>query len=250
LREEKIQEEFFALKVEGVIVVAYGLILPEAILNFPLLGCLNVHASLLPRWRGAAPIQRAILAGDPQTGITIMKMDKGLDTGPILLKKVLPLSLETNTFKEVHDALALLGAEALTEVLKEYSRWVPTAQPEEGVTYAAKLTKEEGQVNWLQPAYHIDRQVRALNPWPGVWFDYQGQKIKILKGELVKDKTGPAGIVLDSSLTIACGKEAFQPSLLQRAGGRPLEREEFLRGFPIPMNTCLIETSLNPHATL
>jgi len=239
LRGAEEQEVFVSLDLDVAVVVAYGLLLPAAILEAPRLGCINVHASLLPRWRGAAPIHRALLAGDAETGITIMQMDEGLDSGPMLLRRSLPIGQE-DTAQTLHDRLAALGAEALLEALEGLAggELQPQPQPEEGVTYAEKLRKEEGQLDWSLPAEVLDRQVRAFHPWPGAWFEFQGERFKVLAATPVEGD-GPPGKVLDRALTVACGEGALQLTRLQRAGKAPMAAEALLRGFPVPAGTRL-----------
>jgi methionyl-tRNA formyltransferase len=239
LRDTDEQRLFAELELDAAVVAAYGLILPKPILNAPRLGCLNVHASLLPRWRGAAPVQRAILAGDEETGISIMQMDAGLDTGPILLTARIPIGPET-TAAGLHDALADLGARLLTRALAGLAAGTlrGTPQPEDGATYARKLERDEGRLDWRNTAEHLERMVRALNPQPGVWFEHTGERIKVLAAEVI-DCAGPAGHVLDEYLTIGCGEQAFRPRLLQRSGRAPVEAAAFLRGYPLPPGTQL-----------
>jgi methionyl-tRNA formyltransferase len=239
LRTPEAQAEFAALEADAAVVAAYGLILPRAILDAPRLGCVNVHASLLPRWRGAAPIQRAILAGDAETGVTIMRMDVGLDTGAMLLKESI-LLLPDATASWLHDMLAAMGARLIVSALEgldeETLKAVP--QPEEGVTYAHKLSKDEGRLDWTLPAVQLERMVRALNPWPGVWFALGLERIKVLEA-VVTPADGVPGTVLDDQLTIACGKYALRPVRVQRAGKAPMGVAEMLRGHAIPKGTVL-----------
>jgi len=219
LKSPEAQAEFAALDADVAVVAAYGLILPQAVLDAPRLGCLNVHASLLPRWRGAAPIQRAILAGDPETGVTIMQMDAGLDTGAMLLKESI-LLLPDATASWLHDMLAAMGARMIVEALGKLEDEIPlpaTPQPAEGVTYAHKLAKEEGLLDWRQTAVELDRKVRALNPWPGVWFEMAGERIKVIEAAVMPG-SGVPGTVLDDQLSVACGKFALRPLRVQRAG--------------------------------
>ncbi|WP_431856706.1 methionyl-tRNA formyltransferase [Azospirillum sp.] len=250
LRNAEAQAEFAALGADAAVVAAYGLILPQPVLDAPRLGCLNVHGSLLPRWRGAAPIQRAILAGDAETGITIMQMDAGLDTGAMLLMGAVPITGET-TASSLHDALADLGARLIVEALGGLAagRLAAEPQPEDGVTYAAKLTREDGRLDWSKDAAYVERQVRALTPWPGCWFDAPasqgGERIKVLKAELAP--TGPAaapGTIMDDRLTIACNEGAVRLTLVQRPGKAPVDGAAFLRGFALPPGTVL-ETSVS-----
>lgn len=237
LKGSEAQAEFAALRAEIAVVAAYGLILPQAILDAPLKGCLNIHASLLPRWRGAAPIQRAIEAGDAETGITIMRMDQGLDTGPMLLKASIPITPRT-TAANLHDALATLGGELIIKALQEIDTLPEILQPTEGVTYAKKLGKDEGKIDWSLPAEALERKVRALNPWPGVWFSHNGERIKLLEAAIGKDN-GPAGKILDRDLKVGCGKESLQLLRLQRAGKSPLSASEFLRGYSLSSGDIL-----------
>lgn len=234
LRDEGEQERFRELRADLAIVAAYGLILPKAVLDAPAGGCINVHASLLPRWRGAAPIQRAILAGDELTGVTIMKMDEGLDTGPMLLKREFPI--DRKNAGEVTKGLAELGADALVEWLNRPT--LPQAQPETGVTYASKIDKVEARLDWTRAAQELERRIRAFNPVPGAWFEASGERLKLLEAE-VCEGSGIPGQVLDERLTIASGSGAIRPTLVQRAGRGPMKTEEFLRGFPLPKGSVL-----------
>jgi methionyl-tRNA formyltransferase len=239
LRDPVEQAAFAALALDAAVVAACGLILPKAILEAPRLGCLNVHASLLPRWRGAAPIQRAILAGDRETGVTIMQMDEGLDTGPMLLARRVPIGPAT-TASALHDELATLGAWLILEALDGLAagRLAPVPQPGEAVTYATKLGRDEGRLDWHQPASLLEREVRALNPWPGVWFESPAGRIKVLAAELAAGSGAP-GTVLDDRLAIACGAGAPRPTLVKRAGRAPAATGAFLRGCPLPVGTLL-----------
>jgi len=234
LRSEEEQAAFAALKAEAAVVAAYGLLLPRAILDAPTRGCLNVHASLLPRWRGAAPIHRAILAGDEETGVTIMQMEAGLDTGPMLRVGRTPIG--TKNVGELTTELADLGARLMVEELASPSP--PQPQPAEGVTHAPKIAKAEARIDWTRAAAFTERQVRAFAPTPGAWFEANGERVKLLAAELTHDLAAP-GTVLDDNLTIACGTGAIRPTLVQRAGGRPMSPAELLRGFPIPPGTRL-----------
>jgi methionyl-tRNA formyltransferase len=227
---------FAALDLDVAVVAAYGLILPKAMLDAPRRGCLNIHASLLPRWRGAGPIQAAILAGDAETGITIMRMEEGLDTGPMLLRAAVPIGSRATT-PEVHDALATLGAALILRALSENP--TPTPQPDDGVTYAPKIAKEDGRLDWTQPAAALDRRVRALNPWPGCFFAHGGETIRVLAAEPVAGSGAP-GTVLDAAPTIACGAGALRLLRLQRAGRAAMEAETFLRGYALPLGTVLV----------
>lgn len=233
LRKAEEQAEFAALNLDCAIVAAYGLILPQAILDAPRLGCVNVHASLLPRWRGAAPIQRSILAGDADTGVTIMQMDAGLDTGAMLLKEALPITPRMNA-ADLHDALAAMGARLMVQALPGIAdgSLLPMPQPDEGVTYAAKLSKEEGRLDLTRPAVDLDRQVRGLYPWPGTWVDLaDGEKLKVLEVQTV-DGAGAPGTLLDAGPTLACGQGALRLVRVQRPGKGPVDGASFLRGYP------------------
>ncbi len=233
---------FAALEAEAAIVAAYGLILPQAVLDAPVQGCLNIHASLLPRWRGAAPIQRAIQAGDAETGVTIMQMEAGLDSGPILLQRRMAIA-GAATGGALHDALAALGSEAIVNALawlegSGSSNLTPRLQPKAGVTYARKIDKAEARIDWSQPAGRIERTVRAFDPAPGAFFDAGGQRIRVLRADLAEGSGAP-GTVLDNELTVACGDGALRPSLVQRQGKAPMAARDLLRGFAIPPGTVL-----------
>ncbi len=228
-RDEAEHAAFAALDLDVAVVAAYGLILPKPMLDAPRRGCLNIHASLLPRWRGAGPIQAAILAGDAETGITIMRMEEGLDTGPMLLREAIPIGPRATT-PELHDALAALGGRLILRALDEDP--APVAQPEAGVTYAPKIAKEDGRLDWSQPALALDRRVRALNPWPGTFFTHGTETIRVLAAEPAGGR-GPPGTVLDAAPTIACGEGALRLLRLQRPGRAPLPAAEFLRGYPL-----------------
>jgi len=225
------QEAFAALGAEVAVVVAYGLILPQAILDAPEHGCLNIHASLLPRWRGAAPIHRAIMAGDAETGVCIMQMEAGLDTGPVLLRDATAITA-ADTTAVLHDRLSEMGARLIVEALGRLSELTPEVQPEEGVTYAAKIDKAEARVDWNANAVEIDRQIRGLSPFPGAWCEIEGQRVKLLMSELA-DGSGAPGEVLDDALRVACGSGAVRLTRLQRAGKGAQDMGEFLRGFPV-----------------
>ena len=230
------QAAFAALDLDAAVVAAYGLILPEPILTAPRLGCLNVHASLLPRWRGAAPIQRAILAGDRLTGVTIMQMERGLDTGPMLA--AVPTAIERKTAGELTAELAGIGAALMVEVLEKYGSVGRIPQAEARATYAPKLDKQEARLDFDRPAAEVERQVRAFNPAPGAWFEYENERIKVLAAE-ISNAAGAPGTVLDHGLAIACREGAIVPSLVQRAGRAPLLPAELLRGFLIPAGAVL-----------
>ena len=229
------QELFRCLDADLAVVAAYGLILPVPILETPKLGCINVHASLLPRWRGAAPIQRAIIAGDDVSGITIMRMDEGLDTGPILRSRELDIRFK-NAGQIIED-LAKLGARELIEWLKDPGS--ETAQPDDGVTYAPKIDKAEARIDWLRTAEEIERQVRAFNPAPGAWFEVNGERIKLLAAAVTPQKASVPGDVIDDELTVSCGKGTLRALVVQRAGRAAMAAKELLRGFPIPKGTIL-----------
>jgi methionyl-tRNA formyltransferase len=231
------QAEFAVLGADIAVVVAYGLILPQAVLDAPEHGCLNIHASLLPRWRGAAPIHRAIMAGDAETGICIMQMEAGLDTGPVLLRQSTPIGAEETT-AGLHDRLSEMGAGLIVEALARLPELTPEVQPDEGVTYAAKIDKGEAQVEWSKPAQEVDRKIRGLSPFPGAWCEINGQRVKLLASRLAKG-IGEAGEVLDDSLTVACGSGAVELLRLQRAGKGAQDRDVFLRGFPVAKGTRL-----------
>jgi methionyl-tRNA formyltransferase len=227
-RDEAEHAAFAALDLDAAVVVAYGLILPAPMLNAPRLGCINIHASLLPRWRGAAPIQAAILAGDRESGVTIMRMDEGLDTGPMLLRGVVPITART-TAPDLHDALSGLGARLIVQALADMPPAVP--QPEAGATYAAKLSKDDGRIDWRRDAASLDRQVRALNPWPGTFGQLGAETIKVLAAHPVAG-SGPAGKILDPQLTVACGAGALRLDRVQRPGRPAMSGADLLRGIP------------------
>ena len=235
LRETHAQTEFAALKADVAVVVAYGLILPQEVLDTPERGCLNIHASLLPRWRGAAPIHRAIMAGDAETGVCIMQMEAGLDTGPVLKRAAIPIGY-TDTTGVLHDKLATLGAALIVDVLDNLSEYAAEPQAEDGVTYAKKIDKAEAAIDWARPASDVDRQIRGLSPFPGAWFEHAGARIKVLGSELASG-SGAAGTVLDDNLTVACGSGAVRLTRLQRAGKGAQDADEFLRGLPLPSGT-------------
>jgi methionyl-tRNA formyltransferase len=234
-RDEAAHAAFAALDLDVAVVAAYGLILPKAMLDAPRRGCLNIHASLLPRWRGAGPIQAAILAGDNQTGITIMRMEEGLDTGPMLLAEAVPITPATTT-PALHDALAALGARLILRALAENPAATP--QPEEGVTYAPKLAKEDGRLDWTQPAEALERRIRALNPWPGTFFMLKSEAIRVSAAALEAGRGSP-GEALDDAGLIACGQGALRLQRLQRPGRAAMPAEAFLRGLPISAGTRL-----------
>jgi methionyl-tRNA formyltransferase len=236
LKGEAEQESFAELEADVAVVAAYGLILPQPILDAPMLGCLNVHGSLLPRWRGAAPVQRAIMAGDECTGVTIMQMEAGLDTGPMLLKRV--VEIEDKNAAQLTEELAKLGASMMVEVLADLPGYDPIEQPEEGVTHAAKISKEEARIDWTRPAAELVRQVQGLAPFPGAWFEANGERIKLLAADVAAGH-GEPGEVLDDQLAIGCGNGALRPTLVQRAGKGAMSAEELLRGFAIAKGMVL-----------
>jgi len=227
LKDPGTQAEFTALKADIAVVVAYGLILPQAVLDAPRLGCLNIHASLLPRWRGAAPIQRAIMAGDTETGICIMQMEAGLDTGPVLLRDATPIEA-LDTAQTLHDRLSPMGARLIVRALADFPALTATAQPEDGVTYAAKIDKSEAHLDWTRPAEEIARHIRGLSPFPGVWIDSPLGRLKLLNARAVAG-SGTPGTILHG-LTVACGSGAVEVLEVQREGKRAMSAEEMLRG--------------------
>lgn len=239
LRDPAAQAAFSALALDAAVVAAYGLILPKPVLDAPRLGCINVHASLLPRWRGAAPIQRAILAGDRETGISIMQMEEGLDTGPVLRIEVLPIAADMDA-GALHDALADLGGRMIAPALEDLAagRIKPVPQPETGATYAKKIEKSEARIEWRESAAAVACRIRAFSPSPGAWFALAGERVKAL-ATLPADGSGAAGEALDDGLRIACGSGAVRLTRLQREGKRPVTAEAFLRGRAVPAGTVL-----------
>lgn len=231
LKDAQIQAEFAELNADVAVVVAYGLILPQPVLDAPRLGCLNIHASLLPRWRGAAPIQRAIMAGDAETGICIMQMEAGLDTGPVLKQVTTPI-LETDTAQRLHDRLSGLGAAAIVSVLTGLEGLTPEPQPDAGVSYAAKIDKSEARVDWSRPAVEVARMIRGLSPFPGAWCEAPFGRLKLLDARVAEgldtEKSAPGDVV--SGLTVACGAGAVEILLVQRVGKRAMSADELLRG--------------------
>jgi methionyl-tRNA formyltransferase len=236
LRDASEQEAFAALGLDAAVVAAYGLILPGTILSAPRYGCLNVHASLLPRWRGAAPIQRAILAGDETTGVCIMAMERGLDTGAVFARR--ETAVGRKTAGELTAELAGMGGALMAEVLDRLGELEPEPQPEQGVTYAHKIEKHEARLDFAQPAEAVERQIRAFNPLPGAFFEYRGERIRLLAAE-ISDLSGAPGTVLDHGLAIACGSGSIVPTQVQRAGRAAMRPDELLRGFVIPVGTVL-----------
>jgi len=239
LRTADAQAEFAAFEADIAVVAAYGLILPQAVLDAPVFGCLNVHGSLLPRWRGAAPIQRAIIAGDAVTGVTIMQMEAGLDTGPMLL--VREVRIDCKDAGQLTDEIAEVGAEAMVEVLGKLNALPLVPQPAKGVTYAAKISKDEARIDWSQSSEDIERQIRAFAPAPGAWFEYRGERIRILKAWTAREEAWKPGVVMrkDGDLLIAAACGSLVPTIVQRAGRSPMRIKELLRGFEIPENTEL-----------
>ncbi|WP_298858358.1 methionyl-tRNA formyltransferase [uncultured Sulfitobacter sp.] len=237
LKTAEAQADFAALEADVAVVVAYGLILPQTILDAPERGCLNIHASLLPRWRGAAPIHRAIMAGDAQTGVCIMQMEAGLDTGPVLLRDALDIGAEETT-AQLHDRLAIMGAGLIVEALERLDDLVAEVQPEEGVIYAEKIDKAEARIDWTRPADEVDRLIRGLSPFPGAWFEMDGVRVKVLESRLVEG-AGPAGEVIDEALHIACGEGAVALTRLQKAGKGAQDVDVFQRGMQIAVGADL-----------
>ncbi len=230
LRDPADQDAFATLEADVAVVVAYGLILPQAILDAPRLGCLNIHASLLPRWRGAAPIHRAVMAGDAETGVAIMQMEAGLDTGPVLAEARTPIGVEETT-ADLHDRLSVMGAELVVDVLDRLP--LPAVpQAEEGVTYAAKIDKAEARVDWTRAAAEVDRLIRGLSPFPGAWCEIAGERVKLLRSRVVAGQGAP-GQVLEG-FTVACGSGAVEVLEAQRSGKKPMRAEELLRGWVLP----------------
>ena len=223
--------EFAALDADVAVVVAYGLILPQAILYAPRFGCLNIHASLLPRWRGAAPIHRAILAGDASTGVCIMQMEAGLDTGPVLLREATTVGAQDTT-ADLHDRLSGMGARLIGTALAQIADLKATPQPQDGVTYAAKISKSEARIDWTAPAATVDRQIRGLSPFPGAWCEVSGERVKLLRSRLAVGQGAPGQVL--HGFTIACGEGAVEVLTAQREGKRPAGAHDILRGFALP----------------
>ena len=233
LKDEEAQAAFRTYEVDAAVVVAYGLVLPKSILEAPRLGCFNIHASLLPRWRGAAPINRAIMAGDTESGVTIMKMDEGLDTGAMAMAERTPIGIDM-TAGDLHDVLARLGADLMLRALAAAERGslTLTPQPDKGVTYAEKISKNETRIDWSKPCKQVHDHIRGLSPFPGAWFEIDGARVKALRS-MKGEGSGAAGTVLDDKLTIACGAGAVRLTQVQRAGKQPMSADEFLRGTPV-----------------
>ena len=238
LKGEAEQAEFAALGLDAAIVVAYGLLLPKPILDAPALGCFNMHGSLLPRWRGAAPIQRAVMAGDAETGVMVMQMEEGLDTGPVLMAERVAVGRKTSG--ELASELSRLGADLMVRSLGALERGGVTAVPqsEDGVTYAKKILKDEARIDWTKSAYEIDCLVRGISPFPGAWTEVNGERLKVLYAEPVSGNGAP-GTALDDALTIACGSGALRLRKVQRAGGKAMEADALLKGFAVPRGTQL-----------
>ncbi len=231
LRSEDASHDFELLRSDVAVVVAYGLILPPAILAAPKAGCLNIHASLLPRWRGAAPIHRAIMAGDAETGVCVMQMEAGLDTGPVLLRQSTPIGAQETT-ADLHDRLSAMGAALIVQALAQLPSLTPVAQPDDGVTYASKIDKSEARIDWTRPAAEVDRQIRGLSPFPGAWVDIGGERVKLLRSRLAPG-AGQPGRVLHG-FTVACGSGAVEVTEAQRSGKRPTATADLLRGLTLP----------------
>ncbi len=231
LRGETEQARFAALRAEVAVVVAYGLILPQAILGAPAHGCLNIHASLLPRWRGAAPIHRAVMAGDAETGVCIMAMEAGLDTGPVLLREATEIGPEDTT-GDLHDRLSAMGARLIVEALARLNDLTPRPQPAQGVTYAEKIDKAEARIDWTRPAVEVDRAIRGLSPFPGAWCEIGGDRARLLRSRLAEGSGAPGEVLF--GLTVACGDGAVKILQAQRPGKRAMAADEFLRGIDLP----------------
>jgi methionyl-tRNA formyltransferase len=231
LRDPAAQADFAALGADAAVVAAYGLILPRAVLDAPRHGCLNIHASLLPRWRGAAPIHRAVMAGDRETGVCIMRMEAGLDTGPVLLRRAIPIGPQDTT-GDLHDRLADLGAGLIVQALDRLADLTPQPQPDDGVTYAAKIDKAEARVDWTQPAAQVDRLIRGLSPAPGAWCEVAGERVRLLRSRLGAGAGAPGQLL--GGWTVACGSGAVEVTEVQRAGRRPMPAAEALRGWALP----------------
>lgn len=241
LKTPQAQAAFSAHDADVAVVVAYGLILPQEVLDAPRHGCLNIHASLLPRWRGAAPIQRAIMAGDSETGVCIMQMEAGLDTGPVLLREATPIAAD-DTAASLHDRLSSMGARLIVQALESLPSLVAQPQPEQGISYAAKIDKAEARIDWTRPAAEVARQIRGLSPFPGAWCEGPEGRLKLLQAQVVAGN-GAAGQVLAAppgGLVVACGAGAIEISLAQREGKRPMASEALLRGLALPPGAVLV----------
>ena len=237
MRDSDAIADFNALNLDVCVVVAYGQILPQAILDAPKYGCVNVHASLLPRWRGAAPIHRALMAGDSETGVGIMVMEAGLDTGPVLAEAKIAIN-DSDTTLDLHDKLAKMGADLISPTIEAFIAGdiTPKTQASDGVTYAKKIDKAEARINWTGSATEVDRLVRGLNPFPGAWTMINDERVKILAGQ-IGDISGDAGTAMDDMLTFACDKGSYQIERAQRAGKGAMDREQFLNGYDVPKGT-------------
>ncbi|MEL7107394.1 MAG: methionyl-tRNA formyltransferase [Pseudomonadota bacterium] len=231
LRPEDARGDFAALDADIAVVVAYGLLLPQAVLDAPRLGCLNIHASLLPRWRGAAPIHRAVMAGDAETGVCIMGMEAGLDTGPVYLRGATDIGAEDTT-GDLHHRLSNMGARLIVEALDGFDTRRATPQPDDGVTYATKIDKAEARIDWTRPAAEVDRQIRGLSPFPGAWFQVGDERVKVLRSRLAGGGASPGAVL--AGTTVACGAGAVEMITLQRAGKGPMDASAFLNGFALP----------------
>jgi methionyl-tRNA formyltransferase len=240
LRDESEQRQFGELRLDAAVVAGYGLLLPQPILDAPKLGCINIHVSLLPRWRGAAPVQRAMIAGDKETGTTIIKMAAGMDSGPIFLQERIPMPLKI-TAGELYHALFNLGGRLAVETLAGLADGTakPTPQNENNVTLAPKLTREDGRIDWNKSAAEIERQIRGLEPWPGCFFMLGDEAIKVLSADMVTDKNGIAGTLIDDQFTVACGVGALRLTKIQRAGKNPTDGASFLRGLRLTVGTSI-----------
>lgn len=236
LKSIEAQADFAALGADVAVVAAYGLILPQAVLDAPKHGCLNIHASILPRWRGAAPIHRAVMAGDGETGVTIMQMEAGLDTGPML--HIVRTPIGDKTTGELTEQLADLGAGAMVEVLADLPGYEGRKQDDAEATYAPKIDKSEARIDWSRGAEDLVRHIHGLSPFPGAWCEIGGERVKLLRAERA-DGAGAAGTILDDDLSIACGTDALRPVRLQRAGKPAMDRRDFLRGCPVAPGTVL-----------
>ena len=239
LKDDAAVESFRAHNADAAVVIAYGLILPKPVLDAPRFGCFNVHASLLPRWRGAAPINRAIMAGDAESGVTIMKMDEGLDTGAMAMAERAPIGADM-TAGELHDALSRLGADLMLRALAAAERGslTLTPQPHAGVTYAEKISKNETRIDWTKSWKQVHDHIRGLSPFPGAWFELDGVRVKALRSTKA-EVSGKSGVALDDRLTVACGSGAVRLTLVQRAGKQPMSADEFLRGTPVKAGTSV-----------
>lgn len=240
LKGAEAQADFAAFGADVAVVVAYGLILPQAVLDAPRLGCLNIHASLLPRWRGAAPIQRAVLAGDAETGVCIMRMEAGLDTGPVLMRARLPIG-PGDTAGDLQGRLSVLGADLILRALADLPHLAPAPQPQAGMTYAARIDKAEARIDWMRPAQEVDRLIRGLSPFPGAWCMIAGERVKLLRSVLAVGEGVPGQVLASGAagVVVACGTGAVRVTEMQRAGKRSMQAAEFLRGTPLAPGSCI-----------